>query len=152
MFRRRRRRARLGKRIWRKLAPEVRAVLFVIWLLLLAIMWAWRFGIWICDRFITPEARLALIQDADKFYKTARWRALRMQRMAENLQRFGQYTCENCRRTNVGPWHAHHLNPRSTHPEQALDPKNVAIWCEDCNIGASNKYVGRELKPNPRLA
>ena len=42
-----------------------------------------------------------------------------------------------CKRSDV-PIHVDHIKPRSTHPELALDPNNLQVMCDDCNLGKSN--------------
>ena len=86
------------------------------------------------------------------FYQSREWRQLSGQVKRENVQRFGVQTCELCGSTKAETYHSHHLWPRSTHPELALVRSNIARWCDQCNLTASNDYVGRDQVPNPRKA
>ncbi len=92
----------------------------------------------------------ALQQGGQGFYQSREWRQLSDQVKRENIRRFGVETCELCGSTEAETFHSHHLWPRSTHPELALVRSNIARWCDRCNLGASNDYVGRDQVPNPR--
>lgn len=92
----------------------------------------------------------ALQQGGQGFYQSREWRRLSGQVKRENVRRFGVETCELCGSTTAETFHSHHLWPRSTHPELALVRSNIARWCDQCNLSASNDYVGRDQVPNPR--
>ncbi len=111
-------------------------------------LWRWAFPI---KRDLGDVILLA--RHADKFYSSQDWKALRFATLIKNKKAHrGVITCEICEATaSAGGWHCDHINPRSTHPEQALDPENVRILCVDCNEGRSNKYQEGD-EPNERKA
>lgn len=73
-----------------------------------------------------------------KFYKSKEWRELRY----KILEKQGN-KCKACGvgpKTHGIPVHVDHILPRSIYPEHALNPENLQVLCEDCNLGKSNKY------------
>lgn len=68
-----------------------------------------------------------------EFYLTREWRELRYSIFAKQGNK-----CQCCGSTSF-PLHVDHIKPRSIHPELELDPNNLQILCESCNIGKSNK-------------
>lgn len=78
----------------------------------------------------------------ENFYYSSEWRMLRY----HTLRKFG-FKCLACGR---GPTfvrlHVDHIKPRSTHPELSLDPDNLQVLCEDCNLGKSN-FFSDDLRP-----
>ena len=147
--RRRRRRTKNPVKRWaanrmrRGKLDEVKLLIILGWMI-------WRLWTWLFVRNPTPSEVAKLAADADKFYNSRRWKALRFATLVKNEKRFGVITCEKCLHT-TGPWHCDHINPRSTHPEQALDEDNVRILCEDCNVGRSDDYQ-QDDEPNERKA
>jgi hypothetical protein len=77
---------------------------------------------------------------ADAFYRSYRWRRLRIDALEANRDRYGALTCECCLTTATGQWHVDHVQPRSTHPELALEPANLQVLCADCNLGKGTRY------------
>jgi 5-methylcytosine-specific restriction endonuclease McrA len=78
---------------------------------------------------------------ADAFYRSYRWRSLRIDALEANRERFGELTCECCLATTTGQWHVDHIYPRSLYPDGALDPGNLQVLCEDCNLGKRDRYA-----------
>lgn len=73
--------------------------------------------------------------DSATFYFSAQWKRLRY----EALKKCGR-ACLVC---GGGPkdgkvLHVDHIKPRSLFPDLALDPDNLQVLCEDCNLGKSN--------------
>ena len=81
------------------------------------------------------------VETADSFYRSYRWRRLRVDALEANRQRYGLLACECCGMVNVASFHVDHIYPRSTHPELALDPANLQVLCNDCNIGKGVAYT-----------
>lgn len=70
-----------------------------------------------------------------QFYRTREWAAVRQ----ATLVKYGA-KCQCCgasRNTGV-VIHVDHIKPRSKHPALELDPDNLQVLCELCNIGKSN--------------
>ena len=131
----------------------ITALLYAVWMVILT---AWRLGVWISDRWFVPDYKFRQWVLSDGFYQSKRWKALRNQRFAINrIQHGGRLKCEirGCARPyGAAAYHGHHWRPRSTHPEDALTLANTGVACSRCNISLGNRYVGRGLRPNPRLA
>jgi 5-methylcytosine-specific restriction endonuclease McrA len=72
---------------------------------------------------------------ADEFYRSSDWRRLRFDMLERNRGRYGVLTCECCLATTARQWHVDHVRPRSSHPELALEPANLQVLCQDCNVG-----------------
>jgi len=70
------------------------------------------------------------------FYLSREWRSVRYAVLKRDGAR-----CVVCgRKPSDGVLiHVDHILPRSTHPESELDPSNLQVMCDDCNIGKSNK-------------
>jgi hypothetical protein len=66
------------------------------------------------------------------FYKSAAWRKLRFSVLKSNGA-----VCAACGASakNGAVLHVDHIKPRSQYPELALDPANLQVLCEDCNLG-----------------
>ena len=151
---RRRRRMSLRKRVWRGIGPLGRAIIWVFYLLWLVIAGAWRLGCWLSQYVIPKDKRFAWITGPN-FYHSKAWKAVRRQRfMINRRQHKGVLTCEvrNCGDQWAHEYHGHHWYPRSTHPEWALKLVNTGVACSTCNLKLGNRNVGRDLRPNPRLA
>lgn len=100
-------------------------------------LFAWLFGSIIglfSRRGDEPEA-------ADSFYRSHKWRRLRVDALEANRQRYGMLACECCGMVDVPSFHVDHIYPRSTHPELALDPTNLQVLCDACNIGKGTAYT-----------
>ena len=116
----------------------------------------WRLCAWVADRWLVPEYQFRAWVKSDDFYQSPQWKRVRRMRFAINrAKHFGLLKCEviTCPKPyGAAEYHCHHWNPRSTHPEDALRLRNTGIACARCNVSLGNRYVGRELRPNPRLA
>ncbi len=89
----------------------------------------------------------------DGFYRSYAWRKLRVETLEANRARYGMLACECCGMIDVAAFHVDHIYPRSTHPDLALDPDNLQVLCDDCNIGKGTAYTTnwrgeREPRPN----
>jgi hypothetical protein len=78
---------------------------------------------------------------ADAFYRSYGWRRLRTDMLEDNRARHGVLTCECCLATATPQWHVDHVRPRSSHPELALEPANLQVLCQDCNVGKGTRYT-----------
>lgn len=77
------------------------------------------------------SADAASINDENSFYRSLAWRRLRYDALTKAGGR-----CQCCGAFGVGvALHVDHVKPRSLWPELALDPKNLQVLCDDCNIG-----------------
>ena len=116
----------------------------------------WRLAMWLSDRYAVPDYVHRQWVLSDQFYSSKRWKRVRnWVFMMNRLRHGGRLKCEirGCPKPyGAKEYHGHHLYPRSTHPELALRRDNVVCGCSHCNIRLGNRYVGRELRPNPRLA
>lgn len=88
--------------------------------------------------FRSPEE---VLEAGDSFYRSYKWRRLRVDTLEANRERYGMLACECCGMMDVGAFHVDHIYPRSTHPELALDPKNLQVLCDACNIGKGTAYT-----------
>lgn len=70
--------------------------------------------------------------ERDSFYLSPAWRRLRYR-----VLRAANGACECCGAgpTRESPLHVDHIKPRSRFPELDLDPRNLQVLCEDCNLG-----------------
>lgn len=66
------------------------------------------------------------------FYSTTAWRVVRYKAL---LRASGKCQCCGSRPTWESPLHVDHIKPRSRHPHLALDPDNLQVLCEACNLG-----------------
>ena len=73
------------------------------------------------------------LPNSSKFYRSAEWLELRY----KTLVQYGR-KCMCCG-TEDAVFHVDHIKPRSKYPELQLDPNNLQILCEACNLGKSNK-------------
>lgn len=78
---------------------------------------------------------------ADAFYRSHRWRSLRIDALEGNRERYGVLTCECCLARTAEQWHVDHIQPRSLHPELALEICNLQVLCEACNLGKGDRYT-----------
>lgn len=58
-----------------------------------------------------------------------KWKVLRY----KTLVRYGG-VCQCCG-SRRPPMHVDHIKPVCTHPELCLDPENLQVLCDDCNLG-----------------
>lgn len=83
------------------------------------------------------EAEIKVIShlNGDKFYKTKEWLSLRYFLLKQRGPR-----CECCGATRSPETaiHVDHIFPRSTCPDLALNPTNLQVLCDACNLGKSN--------------
>ncbi|MEM9625297.1 MAG: HNH endonuclease signature motif containing protein [Pseudomonadota bacterium] len=98
---------------------------------------AWLFG----SIIGLASRRDAEDETADSFYRSYKWRRLRVDALEANRERNGMLACECCGMVDVGSFHVDHIYPRSTHPELALDPANLQVLCDACNIGKGTAYT-----------
>lgn len=116
----------------------------------------WRLSAWLADRYAVPGYAHRALVLSDDFYSSPQWAKVRSCRfMINRITHGGRLKCEVATCTNpygAAEYHCHHWNPRSTHPEDALKLGNTGIACRRCNRALGNRYVGRDLRPNPRLA
>jgi 5-methylcytosine-specific restriction endonuclease McrA len=88
------------------------------------------------------RARKPSRADKHAFYSSAAWRRLRYRTLRANAQRNGGVLrCEVCGRgkaEGVCCFHCDHVEPISKNWARRLDPTNVQVACEDCNVGKSN--------------
>ena len=77
------------------------------------------------------------------FYDTEAWRSLRY----PILRKFN-FMCLACGHgPRPGkPLHVDHIKPRSKYPELELDPNNLQVLCQDCNLSKSNHFED-DLRP-----
>jgi hypothetical protein len=77
------------------------------------------------------------------FYNTPEWRKLRF----EILSRYGA-KCFMCgAKPPSVTIHVDHIKPISKYPELKLEPSNLQLLCESCNLGKSN-YSEEDLRTN----
>lgn len=82
-------------------------------------------------------------KDRSGFYWSEAWRNLRFK-----ILRKYNFTCLACGRKPPSVIiHVDHIKPRSTHPGLELDPDNLQLLCEDCNLGKSNQSQD-DLRPD----
>jgi uncharacterized protein (TIGR02646 family) len=73
------------------------------------------------------------------FYESREWRELRYKALKEQ-----GHKCKSCGATAENAvLHVDHIKPRSKYPELELDPSNVQVLCEDCNMGKSDQHEDR---------
>jgi 5-methylcytosine-specific restriction endonuclease McrA len=80
-------------------------------------------------------------ETGDSFYRSYRWRRLRIDALEANRMRYGMLACECCGMIDARQWHVDHIYPRSTHPELALEPDNLQVLCDACNVGKATAYT-----------
>ena len=85
--------------------------------------------------------REPVAEPGDQFYRSYQWRKLRVAALEANRERYGLLACECCGMVDVGSFHVDHIYPRSTHPDLALDPDNLQVLCDQCNIGKGTDYT-----------
>lgn len=73
---------------------------------------------------------------AVEFYQSPAWRQLRYEALAASDGK-----CQLCGRGKKDGviLHVDHIRPRSKFPKLELDPTNLQVLCEDCNMGKMNR-------------
>lgn len=118
--------------------------------------WSQTYGFcrWVChSRFEEEKYRAAVvIAEAERqfkkvnksFYISPAWREMRI----KILHKYGS-VCMACGGTER--LHVDHIKPASYYPKLMLDPNNLQVLCEDCNLGKSNKFEFdfRQKKEDP---
>lgn len=78
--------------------------------------------------------------DNDKFYRTRKWRALRLRVLKRD-----NFLCQRCLNKygilNSDNLEAHHIKSRVNYPELELEENNIVCVCKTCNLqlGTSDK-------------
>lgn len=74
---------------------------------------------------------------SDNFYNSRAWQILRYQA----FEKYGN-KCQCCGASpsDGAVLHVDHIKPKSTHPELALDLRNLQILCKSCNLGKINQF------------
>ena len=128
------------------------------WLFFVVLPWLLlalpRLLLW-CFRIMQGHQQKRPLGLAKGFYQSAVWRRVRIECLERNLATFGVLTCELCYRTRldgVQSFHCHHKKSRSKWPELALELENLAVCCDDCNVGMSNRYEDLDLNRCRRRA
>jgi hypothetical protein len=72
----------------------------------------------------------------DRFYNSQAWKEVRYFVLKRDGRR-----CVCCGATpeDLVKMHVDHIKPRSIRPDLEVDPNNLQVLCEDCNVGKSNK-------------
>lgn len=112
------------------------------------------FGTWLSFKLSMPREAsvLALIvelarqrkeklEEAERFYSSPEWNALRQQVVAEEGTR-----CKDCRREieMKSDITVDHILPRSKHPELALTRSNLQVLCRGCNARKGTQLLEEE--------
>lgn len=131
----------------KKMKPDRAIELRVIRWIFLTLAWrlprlVFRILRWIIAGLIrlVPRSKIAP-ETADRFYRSYQWRKLRVGALEANRTRYGMLACECCGMIDAAHFHVDHIYPRSTHPDLALDPDNLQVLCDDCNIGKGTKFT-----------
>lgn len=84
---------------------------------------------WMLSRIEVKDSKLS---SGNKFYSSNAWRKLRY-----SVLRDSEGKCVICgvSAKEGAKLHVDHIKPRSKYPELALDPANLQVLCDDCNIG-----------------
>jgi hypothetical protein len=82
---------------------------------------------------VAPKYTTAMNGD---FYQTKEWRQVRWSVISR-----ADGKCSVCGRSKKDGIviHVDHIKPRSKYPELELDPSNLQLLCEDCNLGKGAK-------------
>lgn len=95
-------------------------------------------------RFNRQKRRVEKILNPDKsFYDSDAWRSLRYPILRKF--KFMCLACGNGPRPGK-PLHVDHIKPRSKYPELELDPENLQVLCQDCNLSKGNLFED-DLRP-----
>ena len=71
------------------------------------------------------------------FYQTRIWQALRFRALQKSNGCC--VLCGRSHRVDGVKLHVDHIKPKSRFPALALDPANLQVLCEDCNLGKGNR-------------
>ncbi|MGI9492758.1 MAG: HNH endonuclease signature motif containing protein [Geminicoccaceae bacterium] len=102
-------------------------------------------------RKVTRQDRAAVIAKAKSkgFSGSRAWQKVRIECIERDKKaNGGKLRCSLCGQMEihgVGSWHCHHIKSRSNYPELALTLSNLAMLCESCNLGMSNRYEDLDL-------
>ncbi len=85
---------------------------------------------WMLSRIEVTGTKLQ--KNDTSFYRSSAWRKLRFTVLAQSDCR-----CAACgaKSKDGATLHVDHIKPRSKFPEFALDPENLQVLCDACNIG-----------------
>lgn len=72
---------------------------------------------------------------AGDFYSSREWGAARY---AALVKSDGRCSCCGAGKIDGARLHVDHIKPRSKFPELALDPENLQVLCDLCNVAKSN--------------
>lgn len=88
---------------------------------------------WVLKR-IESKSTNQKVEDAS-FYKSSAWRKIRF-----SVLRGSDYKCCLCgaSKESGAVLHVDHIKPRSKYPALALEPENLRVLCDYCNIGKSD--------------
>lgn len=71
------------------------------------------------------------------FYQTREWQGLRFRALQKSNGCC--VLCGRSHRVDGVKLHVDHIKPKSRFPALALDPNNLQVLCEDCNLGKGNR-------------
>jgi 5-methylcytosine-specific restriction endonuclease McrA len=83
------------------------------------------------------ERRSSAKGKSKDFYTSPAWRRLRYVALRANREKYGKLTCVVCGGI-AGPFHVDHIEPLSKNWARRLDPTNLQVMDEACNLGKSN--------------
>lgn len=118
------------------------------WLFFAALPWLLALPFRLARRLWRGKPATKKPGEVKDFYQTAAYRRARIECMKSNIDRWGALTCQLCGRTKregVRLFHCHHVKSRSNWPELALDPTNLEMLCEACNLGMGARYEDLKL-------
>lgn len=79
-----------------------------------------------------------------EFYDSQEWREVRY--LVLKHYGFKCMTCGRSPKKHGIVLHVDHIKPRSKFPELELDPMNLQVLCEDCNLGKLHRHED-DLRP-----
>jgi len=71
-------------------------------------------------------------KQSEAFYRSDAWRTLRYQALQVCG---GKCQCCGASKADGKVMHVDHVKPRYIYPKLALDPANLQVLCDDCNVG-----------------
>lgn len=89
------------------------------------------------------DIELAILKSEGKpvpnrdFYQTREWQGLRFRALQQS--KGCCVLCGRSHRVDGVTLHVDHIKPKSRFPSLALDPTNLQVLCEDCNLGKGNR-------------
>jgi 5-methylcytosine-specific restriction endonuclease McrA len=94
--------------------------------------------VWFLNRHEQQAKTIRKIDRSAPFYQSGAWRKLRFAVLAE---RGG--ACQLCgaKGSDGARLHVDHIKPRSKFPDLCLDPTNMQVLCEDCNLGKADTVL-----------